>query len=102
MINYDMEVQCFKMWDKVRYEKLQNGSSFVNHLKFGNLSLIIYCSFIPVKVYTCLTPSLRLLDCLLNDNLFAMILFFFIQNPSKTLNAIKPIQNPIASIDKFS
>ena len=29
-------------------------------------------------------------------------LIFLIQNPSKTLNAIKPIENPIASIDQFS
>ena len=51
MFIYDMEVQCFKMWDRVTDEKLQNASSFINNLEFGNLSLSIYCSFIPVKVY---------------------------------------------------
>ena len=76
MIIYDMEVQCLKMWDRVTGEKLQIASSFVNHLQFGNLSLVIYCSFIPVKVYTCLTPSLRLLSCLLNDTVLAMITFY--------------------------
>ena len=57
MIMAYMEVQCFEMWGKVKFEKLQNDPSLVSHSilsvlmkKFSNVSLVVVHSNVNINI----------------------------------------------------